>query len=350
MTRTLTVVALLVATGALVWLMRFDSRDETQPGEFETEVAVQVGEIRLATVRRYVTIYGNVEPEPAGAGRTGGGSRLAARVAGVVADVLCSEGERVTKGKTLFRLDSRVSDVEAEYARQQVERGQKLIAIGGTSKQALAEAERRLASARADQSLLQVDAPFAGIITRVFARPGEAVDPSSVLAELTDPDRLVATGGVPDAELDGLHPGMAVKLIPAVGEPVDAELSYVSSSLDPKTGLALVRAVVPPDSGLRAGQFLELRIVSEVRADRLIVPVESVFRDEDGGDAIAIVESDVEGDVEGDRARRIPVLRGLRDGDNFEVEGEGLKPGMRVVTVGAYGLPTQSRIRIVASE
>jgi hypothetical protein len=30
-----------------------------------------------------------------------------------------------------------------------------------------------------------------------------------------------------------------------------------------------------------------------------------------------------------------------------EVDGEGLKEGMTVVTVGAYGLPKESRIRIV---
>ncbi len=342
MTRTLTVFTLIVAAAALVWLVRFESSAADGPGEVETEVAVQVGEIRRATLRRYVTAYGSVEPEPAGAGRSGGGSRLAAPVAGVVAAVLCSEGDRVAKGETLFRLDRRVSDVEVEYARLQLEREQKLMAIGGTSEQVLNEAERRLASARAEQSRLQIDAPFAGIITRVFARPGEAVDPSSVLAELADLDRLVATGGVPVPELDGLHPGSAVKLIPATGVPVDAELSYVSQSLDPKTGLALVRAAVPPNSGLRVGQFLELRIVSEVRADRLTVSVESVFRSEDVGDAIAVVE--------GDRARRVSVVRGLRDGDILEIEGEGLEPGMRVVTVGAYGLPAQTRIRIGAGE
>jgi len=257
----------------------------------------------------------------------------------VVAAVLCTEGDRVTRGDTLFRLDSRVADVEAEYARLQAQRERKLIKTGGTSQQALTEAERRLASARAARSLLQVDAPFDGIVTRVVARPGEAVDTTSVLAELTDPARLVATGGVPAADLDGLRAGQAVGIVGEAGAPVDSALSYVSPELDPKTGLAMVRAPVPPGCGLHAGQFVELRIVSEIRADRLTVPVESVFSDGNGGHAIAVVE--------GDRARRVPVVRGLRDGEVFEIDGEGLKPGMRVVTVGAYGLPAETRIRVV---
>jgi hypothetical protein len=50
--------------------------------------------------------------------------------------------------------------------------------------------------------------------------------------------------------------------------------------------------------------------------------------------------------VEGDRAAQKPVKTGLRDGNLVEVEAEGLKEGDTIVTVGAYGLPKETKVKI----
>jgi membrane fusion protein (multidrug efflux system) len=78
--------------------------------------------------------------------------------------------------------------------------------------------------------------------------------------------------------------------------------------------------------------------VVEERPARLAVPVESVVSRE--GNAVIAV-------VEGDRAKQKPVKTGLRDGGLVEVEGEDLREGMGIVTQGVYGLPVESRIRVV---
>jgi membrane fusion protein, multidrug efflux system len=40
------------------------------------------------------------------------------------------------------------------------------------------------------------------------------------------------------------------------------------------------------------------------------------------------------------------VKTGVRDGDLIEVEGQGLKEGTTIVTVGAYGLPKETKVNI----
>jgi hypothetical protein len=40
------------------------------------------------------------------------------------------------------------------------------------------------------------------------------------------------------------------------------------------------------------------------------------------------------------------VKAGLRDGDLIEVDAEGLKEGDTIVTVGAYGLPKETKVKI----
>ena len=51
--------------------------------------------------------------------------------------------------------------------------------------------------------------------------------------------------------------------------------------------------------------------------------------------------------VVGDKAVQKPVKAGVRDGDLIEVEGDGLKDGDTVVTIGAYGLPKETKIKII---
>ena len=314
----------------------------TEEGEEKivTEVAVRVGKVTRMTLRRHVTAYGVVEPEPAGNGRPGAGARLAPPLAGVVAEVNCAEGQRVEKGALLFRLDSRVAEVAVAAAQQNLERQQKLLPAGGTSRKAVQEAEQQLAAAKAQQALLTVTAPFAGVMTRVNARPGEAVDLTSVLGELVDLDRLVVTANVPAAETGGLKAGQAVELI-VEDKPLSVRgaVMFVSPQIETKTGTALVRVSLPAGAGLRVGQSVNLRIVSEEHADRLAVPRASVVTDEEGHTLVAVVE--------GDKAKQVPVKTGLHDGALVEVEGDGVKEGALVVTEGAYGLPQETKVRVL---
>ena len=309
------------------------------PASSAPTVAVHTAKIRRMTLRRRVTGYGSVEPAPAGAGRPGGGSRLAAPVAGTVSEVLCEEGQPVEAGAPLFRLDRRVAKVDVAFAERRVARERTLLEVGGTSEQAVEDAERKLASARARMDLLEVRAPFAGRITRILVRPGEAVTPSRVLGILTNLERLVVAAQLPAEELTGLRVGAAARLLRPGSPPIPSSVTYVSPDVDPATGTARVRTAVPSDSGLRPGRFLRVDLVVEERRDRLAVPLAALVETTDGGAAVSIVE--------GDRARRVPVSRGLRDRGWVEIEGEGLAAGMSVVTEGSYGLPDETRVRVL---
>jgi membrane fusion protein (multidrug efflux system) len=353
MKRTLLTITVIAALAGLVWLAWFKfARHEQEEPKVETEVAVHVGKITRATLRAYVTAYGVVEPEPPGE-RPAASARVAPAVPGVVTAVRCAEGQRVEKGAVLFQLDSRAADVAVEKARKAVEfaektaeRQQKLMRVDGTSQKLLLDAEQALTAARNDlaaaqtqQALLRVEAPLSGTVARVNVKAGEAVDLTSVLAEVVDLDRLVVSASVPSAELARLKAGQSAEVLAdKSAAPLAGSLAYISPQVDAKTGTALVRATVPANSGLRPGQFVTLRIVSEERKDRLAVPVESVVKDSDGTTVIALVHNG--------RAVQKPVKAGLRDGNLIEVEAEGLQADVVVVTEGAYALPKETKVRV----
>ncbi len=275
-------------------------------------------------------------------------------VPGVISLVRCVEGRTVEKGEILFQLDSRVVDVAAKKAHQAVafakttlERQKKLIGFEGISQKALRDAESALAAARSDlaaaeaqQELLGVESPLAGTVPRVNVEPGQSVDTTTTLAEGVDPSSLVVKADVPAAELRSLLRGAAAEIADDDGSapPIGGTVVTISPEVDPATGAAPVRVRLPADSTLSPGQKVRVRIVTAEHNDCLAVPAESVVN-ESGASVVSLVHNDV--------AHQTRVKTGLHDGDWIEVEGAGVAAGASVVTDGAYGLPAQTRIRVL---
>ena len=328
-----------------------------EEAKVETDVAVRVTKIVKATLHRTVTAFGSIEPEPATSSQAPATARLSPALAGIITEINGAEGQQVKKGDVLFKLDSRAVDAavaKAElaitFANTSVERQKKLIAAGGTSEklmletdQALAAAKTELATAKVQQSLLRGEAPMSGTLVMFDAKPGEAADATKALAEVVDLDRLVASVRVPRAEAVTIHAAQRAQLL-AGGDtaPIESSVVFVSSQVDAATDTMLVRVDVPKGSGLRPGQFISASIVSEEHKDRLAVPLASVVKDPDDGTVIALV-------VDG-KATRKAVKTGLRNATLIEVEGEGLSEGQTVVTVGAYGLPKETKVRVLNAE
>ncbi len=319
-----------------------------------TDVAVQVGTVAKADLRARIEAYGMVEPEPAKTGMPSGGAKLAAPIAGIVAAVDVIEGHEVKAGDVVVRLDDRIAQAAVEkaqhaltFAQQVADRRERLVTLGGISMQLKQEADQALAAARAELAAAQaataqvrLASPLDGVVTRINVQPGQSVDLNTIVAEIIDLKRLVVTVNVPAEEAALVHAGEPAEIFgdDKKSDPVaTGSVSFVSPTIDVKTASAPVRLSVPEDSGLRPGQFVRARIVIAELMGRLVVPRESVIKTGDGK-AIYLVD--------GDNAVQLPVKTGLRDGDLVEVDAEGLKEGDTIVTVGAYGLPKETKIRI----
>jgi membrane fusion protein (multidrug efflux system) len=329
--------------------------------ELATEVAVQTGKITKTILHRYVMAYGVIEPEPAINGKPAASSKIAAPIMGILNQVHCEEGQRVKKGTLLFELDTRTADaliakaeVAVEFAHKNFARKQQLSSTENISRKLYDEAEQLFQTARKDllnaqtqRELLLIHAPLSGTVATIYFKVGEAVSLNAVLADLIDLDRLDIAIRVPSQEAVSLRLGQHVEIsagsTPVVNDtdvpPIQkGVMTFIGPQIDPLTDTMLVRASLNPGSGMRPGQFVSVRIVVEERPERLAVPIESVVTKE-GASMIAVVE--------GDRAKQRMIKPGLRDGNLVEVAGEGIREGMTIVTQGVYGLPAETRIRVV---
>jgi RND family efflux transporter MFP subunit len=347
----------LVVFGALAFgaWRAFQHKEEHEEEEAapESEVVVQVAKITRTTLHRSVTVRGIVEPEHASADRPAALALLAVPSAGLVQQVLCTEGQAVKKGDVLLKLDSRAAEgkiTEAkkalEFAVQQSERQKALLKVDGTSQKAAQEADAAVQKAKldidaaeGDLALLHIEAPISGVAIEVEVRAGESAEPGKPVITVLDPTRLTFRGQVPAADLHEIQPGQPVEYVNA-GKPLEAQgkVLLVSPRLDEQTGAAEVIASVPPDAGLPSGAWIEARVLTETHKDCLAVPLASVVKGEEGESTISIVE--------GDTAKQHEVKTGLREGALIEVIGEDIKEGDTVASVGAYGLPKETKVSV----
>jgi membrane fusion protein (multidrug efflux system) len=291
----------------------------------QTEVAVHVGRISLATLRHGVTAYGTVEPEPGTADKAPASARIASPVAAIVSDVSCFEGQQVEKGQVLFTLkDIRKPDGSIEPA------------------------------------LVKITAPLSGTVIYVNVRPGEVTDPETLtpLVDVVDLNRLIIAASVPSSQMAAVKLGQTVEIIPQQGgadetlatnatatpNPAPAALTgtvtLIEDRVDPKTDMGPIDISVPAKAKLRPGQFVRVRIITEERRDCLTVPSRSIVKNQSGESVIYLVS--------GKQAIQQPVKVGFREGDMVQVQSLVLQPGDKIVTTGAYGLPGKTKIRILS--
>jgi multidrug efflux pump subunit AcrA (membrane-fusion protein) len=322
----------VIAAGLGIYAFIKSRGPEAAPDEEKTTsiVTVQTGVLTNVTLHRYVEGYGTVEPVPATADQPAAGAMLAAPVAGVVVKVNAIIGQQVKKGDVLAELNSGALTVDS--AEQEVERQKQLYAQQNTSLKNLQTAEAQLAS-------LRIIAPLSGTVTRLNVKAGESVDVNTAVAEVIDLNRLAVSAAIPAAESKDLKTGQDVQVL--TDPPATTTLAFISPAVDPASGTVLTRATLAANSGLRPGQFVQLKIVTTVHANCLAAPAESVVTDESGHSVIALVK--------GDEAARTPVQTNLRENGWVEISGTGLKAGDSVVTVGAYGLPEKTKIRVAGS-
>lgn len=301
---------------------------ESANAEVPTIVSVQVGALTNITLHRYISGYGAIVAAPAVTNQPAAGGALAAPSAGIVAKINVVAGQQVQKGEVLMTLNS--ASATFEYAKAQLVRQQKLFAQQNTALKNVEDAAAQLAS-------LEVVAPVSGTVTMLNVQPGQSVDTTTTVAEVIDLGRLALSVKIPSAQAGQLQVGQEAQI---ASEPaITASLSFVGSTVDPADGTVLAWALLPPDSGLRPGEFVQFKVVTETQTNCLAAPGESVVTDESG-------ESDV-WLVNGDQATKTNVDIGLREDDWVEITAPGLKSGDTVVTVGAYGLPDKTQIKIL---
>jgi len=271
--------------------------------------------------------------------------RVFSREAGIVAELPWYEGDRVTAGTTLFRLDTRLLEAEVRKAeavlgeaRANVKRTRRLLARRMVSEEEHLRARTALEVAKAERSVLvtrlgftRAAAPFDALVTERLAEPGDVVERQTHLLTLADPGSLVIDLEVSESIVPHLRRGApaTVRIDALGGQRYDGKVARIYPELNPRTRQGRVEVTLEPlPAGARAGLFT--RVTFEISAlNRRAIPFAALRRDRE-------VEYVFRVGADG-KARKTVVRSGRRSGGEVEVL-EGLTPGDRVVVRGFLGL------------
>ncbi len=173
-------------------------------------------------------------------------------------------------------------------------------------------------------------APVSGVIAQREAATGANVTAGRVLFRVVDAAQVHVVGQVPEAQAARARLAQAAE-IQIAGQPdrvSTGHLVSVGKVLDPRSRtLPITFAFDNRTLGLPVGQAAFLHLLMETTQPRPVVPAAAIV--DDAGRPIVFVQR------EGETFERRAVTLGPRSGDVVQIT-EGLKPGDRVVTKGAY--------------
>jgi cobalt-zinc-cadmium efflux system membrane fusion protein len=188
----------------------------------------------------------------------------------------------------------------------------------------------RTGSATDAEGLFIVRAPLSGVIAQRNAATGANVTAGSLLFRVVDVAQVHVVGQVPEAQAARARLATAAEIeIAGQADRLPAgRLVSVGKLLDPQSRtLPITFAFENRTIGLPVGQAAFVHLLLEATPARPVVPATAIV--DDAGRPIVFVQR------EGETFERRAVTLGPRAGDVVQIT-EGLKPGDRVVTKGAY--------------
>jgi membrane fusion protein (multidrug efflux system) len=278
---------------------------------------------------------------------------LRPEVAGRISEILFKEGERVSKGDVLVRLDDSVQRADLDKARANLtlaktkfERAVDLRRKGFLSSQAEEESENNLKVAQADAELMQARlsktallAPFSGTIGLRQVSVGDYVKEGQDLVNLESLDPLKVDFRVPEVAMSQVKDGQTLQVtLDALPDKVyDGRVYAINPLLDANGRALVIRAQVHnKDGGLRPGMFARVRLFTSGIQDTLVVPEESLFPVGDDKYVYKVVDG---------KATRQKIQIGARREGRVEVVN-GLTAEDVVVTAGVIKLREGVAVRV----
>lgn len=277
-------------------------------------------------------------------------------------------GQQVHKGDLLLELDHRTLDsdlrqAQAVYgeaeagvtlAKTNLARGENLsknklisasalddlrnnLVLAGTR---LTTTKAQLDAAQLRRDFATLRAPDDGVISKKLAQPGQVVSAGMELLRLIRQGRLEWRAELTEADLLHIKSGAKAWITGVDGKSIEGKVRTLSPSIEITTRTGIAYVDLPEPDGLKAGAFVEGRILIDT-SPALMVPAAAVVKRDGYAYVFTVDEKNI--------AHRVRIRTGVREGEQIEVL-EGLQVNDKVVERGAGFLSDGDAVRISADK
>ena len=291
-----------------------------------------------------ITISGTLLPEEE--------TNLAFETSGKITEIYFKEGQRVSKGQLLAKLNDATlqANLKRLKAQQQLtedrlRRQRVLLEKEAVSREAFQEAEVALMTLMAEIEHVEAQikqtelrAPFDGTLGLRQVSVGEFVNTSQAVTNITAVNRLKIEFAIPERYANQLGAGKKLTFT-CEGDNLkrSAEVYATDSHVDTDTRTLKVRAIYENPSGtLVPGRYVQVTLTAQHFAETLAVPSEAIIS-EMGIDKVFLYDNGV--------ARPVQIQKGLRTASDVQVLS-GIEVGDTVITSGTMQLRTGMKVKL----
>lgn len=275
---------------------------------------------------------------------------------GQIKQITVKEGDRVSAGSVLVKLNTSVFQKNLEEIDNGIELAQTLYdkqarlweqKIG--SEIQLLEAKNRLESLQkkretvtSQMAMSTIKAPFNGVVDRIYQKEGELAAPGQPILTLVNMSEMKVKADVSENYVQAVKANAEVEIdFPSFGIKTTAPIRTVSNIINSSNRTFSVEARVSNASGmLKPNGVAVLKIIDFKNDTALVVPALSISKDAKG-DFLFVVRAGENGDI----SSKTYVKTGRTSGGNTRIL-EGLKSGDRVIVEGYNEVANGDHVRI----
>ncbi|MBQ4818815.1 efflux RND transporter periplasmic adaptor subunit [Aquimarina sp. MMG016] len=300
----------------------------------------------------YLELQGNVETKK--------NIVLYPETPGTLTRVYVKEGQRVTKGQILARIDDggisqqlSQAEVEAQLAKTTYERQKKLWEqkIGSEIKYLQEKAGYEAKQKAVDQIKRQlakttVNAPFSGIVDNVMAEQGSVVGNQTELIRIVNLDDMYIETEVPESYIATITVGKKAQVyFPVLGKTIDTKVRQVGNYINPNNRSFTVEVAVPNKEGIIKPNLTAKVKINDYTSEKAILIPQSIISENSEGDQYTYVTSgkDAKNVAE---AKRVIVQTGKTQGDLIEILN-GINNGDDIISEGARSVRDGQKVEII---
>ncbi|PTX45252.1 RND family efflux transporter MFP subunit [Christiangramia gaetbulicola] len=305
---------------------------------------VNVHTIQDTLFKHYAEVQGNVATDE--------NIIIYPEFSGILTDVRVNEGDMVSKGQVLARIDdgglqNELAQLEAQerLAKTTYERQERLWEQNIGSEMQYLQAKTNYESLQSSVNRLKsqldktvVRAPFSGVVDDVISEQGEVVNPGqNQLFRIISLDNMYVEADVPENYLSKISKGTEVKVnIGSVGREFEGKISQVGNNINPNNRTFRIEVAVPNEKGLiKPNQIATIKLNDYTSENAIVIPESSIQKNAQGENIVYVLEQ--ENDKNFGVAKKVVVETGLVYNDSIEIK-KGLESGQILITDGAKNI------------
>lgn len=330
-----------------------DAIEEINPTKKNTLITVFTAKDTI--FNHYLELQGNVDTKQ--------NIVITPETSGILTQVLVKEGQRVSKGQILARVDDNglsqqlsQLQIQADLAKTTYERQKRLWdqKIGSEIQYLQSKSSYEAQQKAVDQMKIQLSktairAPFSGVIDDVITEQGSVVGAGqSPIIRIVNLRNMYIEAVIPEKYLTNVKKGKAVEVyFPILGKTINSKIRQAGDFIDPNNRTFKVEIAVPNKEGnIKPNLTAKLKINDYTNPKAILIP-QSIISENAEGQQYIFIADEMKG--KNAKAKKVIITTGKTQGDYIEII-DGLADGSAVIKEGARSVKDGQEVQIITKK